>query len=140
MLLGVLFYFSKNRLKISQETLKFDNIPSIRYRIIWSHHVPNVKQHIRLYYFRPNQDLSNKSIKQIINSGRIVLIGYWTYSTAYYDVASATKEWFICWTKTSRHHSQIGVAIFASFRQEKPWRSVTTPSPIFLIVSLSMRH
>ena len=42
-------HFSKNCLKISQETLKRDNIPSIRYRIIWSHHVPNVKQHIRLY-------------------------------------------------------------------------------------------
>ena len=38
----------KNWLKISQETLKLDNIPSIRYRIIWSHHVPNVKQHVRL--------------------------------------------------------------------------------------------
>ena len=55
MFLGVLlkegsyFPFSKYCLKISQETLKLDNIPSIRYRIIWSHHVPNVKQHIRLY-------------------------------------------------------------------------------------------
>ena len=28
---------------------KHDNIPSIRYKLIWSHHVPNVKQHIRLY-------------------------------------------------------------------------------------------
>ena len=27
--------------------------------------------------FRPNQHLSNKSIKQTINSRRIVLIGYW---------------------------------------------------------------
>ena len=55
MFLGVLlkegsyFPFSKNCLKISQETLKLDNIPSIRYRIIWFHHAPNVKQHIRLF-------------------------------------------------------------------------------------------
>ena len=40
MFLGVLWkegshsQFSKNHLKISQETLKVDNIPSIRYRII----------------------------------------------------------------------------------------------------------
>ena len=44
------------------------------------------------------------------------------------------------WTKTSRLHSQIGVAIFASFRQEKPWRQNRTPSPFFVIVSLSMQH
>ena len=24
---------------------KLDNIPSIRYKMIWSHHAPNVKQH-----------------------------------------------------------------------------------------------
>ena len=50
--------------------------------------------------FRPNQHLSNKGIKQTVNSRRIVLIGYWVigvdrllaYSTAYYDVASATED------------------------------------------------
>ena len=31
------------------KTPKFDNAPSIRYGMIWSHDVPNVKQHIRLY-------------------------------------------------------------------------------------------
>ena len=36
--------------------------------------------------------LINKVIKQIINSRRIVLIGYWAYSTTYYDVGSATKD------------------------------------------------
>ena len=45
-----------------------------------------------------------------------------------------------CWTKTSRLHSQIGVAIFASLRQEKPWRQNRTSSPFFVIVSLSMRY
>ena len=44
------------------------------------------------------------------------------------------------WTKNSRVHSQIGVAIFASFRQEKAWRQNWTPSPYFVIVSLLMRH
>ena len=29
------------------------------------------------FNFRPNQHLSNKGIKQTINSRRIVLIGYW---------------------------------------------------------------
>ena len=45
------------------------------------------------YIFRPNQHLSNKGIKQKINYRRIALIGYWAYSTAYYDVASATEDW-----------------------------------------------
>ena len=31
------------------KTLKLDNIALIRYGIIWSHDVPNVKQHIALY-------------------------------------------------------------------------------------------
>ena len=54
MLLGVLLkegchfqLLSKNYLKTSRETVKFYNIPSVRYRIMWYH--PNVKQHIRLY-------------------------------------------------------------------------------------------
>ena len=29
--------------------LKPPNIPSVRYKMIWSHDVPNAKQHIRLY-------------------------------------------------------------------------------------------
>ena len=45
------------------------------------------------YIFRPNQHLSNKGIKQKMNYRRTVLIGYWAYSTAYYDVASATEDW-----------------------------------------------
>ena len=46
--MAIFNYFPKNCLEITQETLKLDNISSIRYRIIWSHHVPNVKQHVRL--------------------------------------------------------------------------------------------
>ena len=37
--------------------------------------------------------LINKVIKQIINSRRIVLIGYCAYSTTYYDVGSTTEDW-----------------------------------------------
>ena len=44
------------------------------------------------------------------------------------------------WTKTCRLQSQIGVAIFASFRQEKPWRQNRSPSLFFVIVSLSMQY
>ena len=49
-------------------------------------------------YFRPNQHLSNKGVKQTINPRRIVLIGYcWSvtraYSAANYDMASATEGW-----------------------------------------------
>ena len=73
---------------------------------------------------------------QTINSRRILLVGYWWLVTG----ASATEGWLYLLDENLPSHSQIGVAIFASFRQEKPWRSVTTPSPIFLIVSLSMRH
>ena len=43
--------------------------------------------------FRPNQHLSNKGIKQAINSRGIVMIGFWAYRTAYYDAASATEDW-----------------------------------------------
>ena len=42
----------KNDMYFCLKTLKLDNIPSIRYRMISSHHVPNVKQHIRLYYLQ----------------------------------------------------------------------------------------
>ena len=38
----------KNNMYFCLKTLKLDNIPSIRYRIIWSHHVTNVKQRIKL--------------------------------------------------------------------------------------------
>ena len=44
------------------------------------------------------------------------------------------------WTKISHLHSQIGVAIFAYFWQENPWRQNQAPSPFFVIVSLSMRR
>ena len=48
--------------------------------------------------FHPNQHFSNRDIKETINSPRIALIRYWIdllllYSTAYYDVASATEYW-----------------------------------------------
>ena len=33
------------------KTPQLDNIPSIRYKI-WSHNVPNFRQHIRLYYLQ----------------------------------------------------------------------------------------
>ena len=46
----------------------------------------------------------------------------------------------ISWIKTSRLQSQIGVAIFASFRHEKPLRQSRTLPPFFVIVSWSMRH
>ena len=39
----------KNNMHFCIKTLKLHNIPLIRYRMIWPHHVPNVKQHIRLY-------------------------------------------------------------------------------------------
>ena len=39
----------KNSMYFCLKPLKLDNIPSIRYKMIWSHHVPNVKQHIILY-------------------------------------------------------------------------------------------
>ena len=39
----------KNIMYLCLKTPKLDNIPSIRYKMIWYHHVPNVKQHIRLY-------------------------------------------------------------------------------------------
>ena len=38
----------KNNMYFCLKALKLDNIPSIRYRIIWSHHVTNVKQRIKL--------------------------------------------------------------------------------------------
>ena len=38
----------ENNIYFRLKPQKLDNIPSIRYKLI-SHHVPNVKQHIRLY-------------------------------------------------------------------------------------------
>ena len=32
--------------------LKLDNIASDRYKMVWSHHVQAVRQHIRLYYLQ----------------------------------------------------------------------------------------
>ena len=93
----------------------------------------------RSLLFRPNQHLSNKSIKQTINSWRIVLIGYWR--TVQHIMTWLQQRKTVCtsWTKTSRLHNQIGVASFASFRQEKPWRQNRAPSPFFVIVRLLMR-
>ena len=42
----------KTNLYFDLKPPKVDNIPSIRYKMIWPHHVPNVKQHIRLYYLQ----------------------------------------------------------------------------------------
>ena len=39
----------KNNICFGLKILKLDNMLSIRYRMIWSHHVPNVKQRIRWY-------------------------------------------------------------------------------------------
>ena len=50
------------------------------------------------------------------------------------------KDGCTSWTKTFRLQSQIGVAIFVSFRQQKPWRQKWIPSPFFVTVSWSMRH
>ena len=41
---------------------------------------------------------------------------------------------------TSRLQSQIGLAIFASFRQKKPWRQNRTPLLFFVVVSWAMQH
>ena len=90
--------------------------------------------------FRPNQHLSNKGIKQTINSRRIVLIGYCGTAQRIITWLQQQKTSCTSWTKTFRLQSQIGVAIFASFRQEKRWRKNLTPSSFFVIVSLSMRH
>ena len=83
---------------------------------------------------------SNKGIKQTISSQRIVLIGYWRTVQRIMKCLQQRETGCTSWTKTSRLQSQIGVAIFASFWQEKPWRQNRTPSPFFVIVSLSMRH
>ena len=39
----------KNNIYFCLKILKLDNMLSITYRMIWSHHVPNVKQHIKWY-------------------------------------------------------------------------------------------
>ena len=39
----------KNNIYFCLKILKLHNMLSIRYRMIWSHHVPNVKQRIRWY-------------------------------------------------------------------------------------------
>ena len=39
----------ENLLENKPKPLKLDNIPTIRYEMILSHHVPNAKQDIRLY-------------------------------------------------------------------------------------------
>ena len=39
----------KNNTYSCLKTLILDNELSIRYRMMWSHHVPNVKQHVRLH-------------------------------------------------------------------------------------------
>ena len=39
----------KNNMYFSLKPLKLDSIPTIRYEMILSHHVPNAKQDIRLY-------------------------------------------------------------------------------------------
>ena len=39
----------KNNMHFCVKTLKLDNIPLIRYKMIWSQHVQVIKQHIRLY-------------------------------------------------------------------------------------------
>ena len=90
--------------------------------------------------FRPNQHLSNKGIKQTINSRRIVLIGYWRTMQCIMTWLQQRRTGCNSWTKTCRLQSKIRVAIFASFRWEKPWRQNRTPSPFFAIASLSMRH
>ena len=39
----------KNNMYFCLKTLKMVNIPSIRYKMIWYHHVQVVKQRLRLY-------------------------------------------------------------------------------------------
>ena len=90
--------------------------------------------------FRPNQYLSNKVIKQPINSRRIVPIGYWRTAQNIMTWLQQQKNGCTSWTKTFRLQSQIGVAIFVSFRQEKPCRQKWIPSPFFVTVSWSIRH
>ena len=39
----------KKNMHFCLKILKMQNVPSIRYKMIWSHHVQVVKQHIRSY-------------------------------------------------------------------------------------------
>ena len=82
---------------------------------------------------------SNKGIKQAINSRRIVLVVTGRKVQRIVTWLQQRKTGCTSWTKTSPLHCQIGVAIFASFRQEKPWRQNRTPSPFLVIVRLSKR-
>ena len=91
--------------------------------------------------FRPNQHLSNKGIKQTRNYRRIVLIGYW--SVQYNELWRGFSNRRLVvppGLKPPVSIAKIGMTIFASFWQKKPWRQNRTPSPFFVIVSLSMRH
>ena len=39
----------KNNINFCLKSPKFYNIPSIRYKMIWSQHIPNAEQHQRLH-------------------------------------------------------------------------------------------
>ena len=66
--------------------------------------------------FRTNEHLSNKGIKQTINSRRIVLIGYWRTMQCIMTWLQQRRTVCNAWTKTSHLQTKIGVVIFASFR------------------------
>ena len=91
--------------------------------------------------FRPNQHLSNKGIKQKINSRRIVLISYW--STQHSELWRGFSNGRLVvppGLKLPVSIAKLEWQLLASFPQEKPWRQNRTLSPFFVIVSLSMRY
>ena len=50
------------------------------------------------------------------------MIGYWRTVQRIMTWLQQQKTGFTSWIKSSGLQSQIGVATFASFQQEKPWR------------------
>ena len=58
----------KNDMYFCLKTLKLDNIPSIRYRMIWSHDNPNVKQ---------NTNYISYSYWYTVKTGKIAIFCRW---------------------------------------------------------------
>ena len=55
----------KNNIYFCLKILKLDNMLSIRYRMTWSHHAPNVKQHISYWY--------------TLKTGKIAIFCWWQH-------------------------------------------------------------
>ena len=58
----------KNNMYFCLKTLELDTIPLIRYRMIWPHHVPNVKQH---------KDYISYSYWYKLKTGKIAIFCRW---------------------------------------------------------------